>query len=147
MFSLLFAALVSVGIIQQTFSQVISAPAFRAIHASVDTHPVEVYINGTKILSNIGFGKSSAYLSIPLGEAAIKATYVGRDEPIIDGNVVFVGKRWYSAITIGTSVGNGDEKLQGILIADLANAPASGKGKVLVTSYESFCMYQVKTSY
>jgi hypothetical protein len=112
---------------------VISAPAFRAIHVSTDTHPGEVYINGTKVLSNIGFGKSSAFLSIPLGEAVIKATYVGRDEPIIEGDVVFAGKRWYSAIAIGTSVGTGNEKLRGLVIADLANAPASGKGKVIAS--------------
>jgi hypothetical protein len=142
MFSLFFG-LVLAGVVQQIFShQAISvvsdllpppsAPAFRAIHASVDTLPVDVYVNGTKILTNVGFGKSSVFLSIPLGTAAIKVTYAGKTTSIIDGNVVLSEKRWYSAIAIGSSVGTGKEKLQGILVADLANVPAAGKGKVCV---------------
>ena len=144
MFSLFFV-LVLAGVVQQIFShQAISvvsdllpppsAPAFRAIHASADTQPVDVYINGTNILTNIGFGQSSAYLSIPLGAAAIKFTYVGKTPSIVDGNVVLAEKRWYSAIAIGSSVEKGDEKLQGLLIADLANAPASQKAKVTTSS-------------
>jgi len=108
-----------------------SAPALRAVHASADTQPVDIYINGSKILSNVGFGTSSPFLSVPFGIAAIKVTYVGKDEAIIDANLELTAKRWYSALAIGSSVKQVDEKLQGLLIADLANTPTTGKGKVM----------------
>jgi hypothetical protein len=92
---------------------------------------MDVYINGTKILSNVAFGTSSPFLSVPLGTAALKVTYVGKDEAIISANLELIAKSWYSALAIGSSVTQGDEKLQGLLIADLANTPAAGKGKVM----------------
>ena len=113
------------------FSPPPSAPALRALHASTDTQPVDVYINGTKVLSNVAFGTSSPFLSVPLGTAALKVTYVGKDEAIISANLELIAKSWYSALAIGSSVTQGDEKLQGLLIADLANTPATGKGKVM----------------
>ena len=139
MYSLLLELILVIGVFQQVISSSSDVPppgpALRAIHASADTQPVDIYVNGTKILSSIGFGTSSPFLSVPLGNAAIKVTYAGKDKPILDGNVILATKSWFSALAFGSSVQQGNEKLQGLVITDLANAPATGKYKVIKTNY------------
>eukprot|EP01036_Dinobryon_divergens_P032145 gene32145-41679_t len=137
MYFLLLELILVIGFFQQVISSSSDVPpppgpALRAIHASADTQPVDIYFNGTKILSSIGFGKASPFLSVPLGNAAIKVTYAGKDKPILDGNVILATKSWFSALAFGSSVQQGNEKLQVLVITDLANAPATGKYKIRV---------------
>jgi hypothetical protein len=118
----------------------IAAPAFaqsgtakvRVVHASPDAPPVDVYVNGSKALSNVPFFTASNYLDLPGGSYDIKVTPAGATEPaVIDakGVTIEAGK----AYTIAATGKLAD--IKPTILADNLSAPAAGKAHVRVIHF------------
>ncbi|GAB4110750.1 MAG: DUF4397 domain-containing protein [Roseiflexaceae bacterium] len=118
----------------------IAAPAFaqsgtakvRVVHASPDAPAVDVYVNGSKALSNVPFFTASNYLDLPGGSYDIKVTPAGATEPaVIDAKGVMIeaGK----AYTIAATGKLAD--IKPTILADNLSAPAAGKAHVRVIHF------------
>ena len=53
----------------------------RVAHLSPDAPPVDVYVNGTKALSNVPFQDVSSYLPVPAGSTNFRVTPANADYP------------------------------------------------------------------
>src|SRR5579885_3255440 len=55
-----------------------SSAMVRVVHASPDAGSVDVFVDGTKLLSNFAFGTITNYVSVPAGSHEIKVAPAGR---------------------------------------------------------------------
>jgi len=97
----LFLALVfGVGSISNT--QAGGDPRFRVMHASPDTPNVDIYLDGQKIISNLGYKGLSGYLAVTPGMHRIKVTQAGLDFPsIIEVDLSFGDGQDYTLVAMG----------------------------------------------
>ena len=100
----------------------------RVIHSSANAPNVDVYANGTKVLSNVPYKTGSAYLQVTSGSYNIKVTPAGDTTGVIRATLNLTANNKYTVIAPG-SVAN----LQSNVIAALdtnITAPMSGKFKL-----------------
>ncbi len=97
----------------------------RVLHASPDAPAVDVYADGTKVLSNVPFGAISNYLTVPAGAHHLQVFATGTTSgAVIDTNVTLdPGKAYTVAAT------NAVSKIEAQVIVDDA-MPTSGKAQV-----------------
>jgi hypothetical protein len=100
----------------------------RVIHSSANAPNVDVYANGTKVLSNVPYQTASSYLKVTEGTYNIKVTPVNDTTGVIVASLNLVGDRKYTVVAPG-SVTN----LQNNVIVSLdtnSNTPSSGNFKL-----------------
>src|SRR5258707_1459574 len=72
-----FALFALRGLQQRTASA--ESPAFvRVVHASPDIGTADVFLDGTKILSNFQFGTVTSYVTIPPGPHKVQIALIGK---------------------------------------------------------------------
>jgi hypothetical protein len=98
----------------------------RVVHASPDAPNVDVWVDGTAVLTDVPFTAVSDYLSVPAGEHNIQVTATGTTDPVIDADLTFDAGQAYTVAAIG-------------LLADISatvltddRAPAAGQAKLRV---------------
>jgi len=104
----------------------------RIIHASPDASPVDVYVDGAKVLSNVPFFTISDYLEVPAGSRQLAVTLTGQplsSAPLTLTPTLDVG-RFYSVSAIGF-VG-GAPALQAKVSVDDLSTTAPGTSRVRV---------------
>ncbi len=101
----------------------------RVIHASPDAPAVDVYVDGSKVLSSVPFFAVSDYLDVPAGEHRFQVTAAGGspDDAVIDATATVDAGIAYTVAATGNLA-----EIQPTIIVDDMSAPASGKAKVRV---------------
>jgi hypothetical protein len=85
----------------------LTAPAqgkvkLRAIHLSPDAPEVDVWVNGAKVLSNVGFKATSPFLEVPAGHTDLKIAVAGTTTVVLSANPTLNAGEIYTAAAIGT---------------------------------------------
>jgi hypothetical protein len=100
----------------------------RVMHASPDAPPVDVYVGGNLVLSNVPYFTTSGYLSLPDGTYQVAVTPAGKSTDFS----VLVGDLTVSGGTIGTLAAmNTLENIEGVLFDDVLS-PLAGQARVRV---------------
>ena len=73
----------------------------RVIHASPDAPNVDVWVDGTIVLSDVPFTAVSDYLAVPAGEHNVQVTATGSTDPVIDADLTLKAGIAYSVAAIG----------------------------------------------
>ena len=80
----------------------------RIAHLSPDAPPVDVWVDGTRVLSSVPFKAVSDYLTVEAGTHRIQVTPAGASEPVvIDATVTLAGTTSYTVAATGL-LGTGD---------------------------------------
>lgn len=115
---------VSVAAAQETNGRI------RVVHASPDAPPVDVLVNGAKVLEAIPFEEYSEYLSVPAGTYDIRVNVSGTSTTVLQANPMIAAGRDYTAIAVGR-VG-GQPGLDLLLLEDDNSLPANAGVKIRV---------------
>lgn len=128
-----FIALVAVAALTLMFAPLTFAQAgtakVRVIHASPDAPAVDVYVDGSAVLTNVPFFTASDYLDLPAGTYRIQVTPTGSpaSQAVIDANATVEAGMAYTIAATGPVA-----SIQPTIIVDDLSAPASGQVKVRV---------------
>ena len=61
----------------------VSGTMLRVIHMSYDAPAVDVWIDGSKAVSNLAYGMSSGYADVPAGSRNVKVVPAGQTSPVV----------------------------------------------------------------
>lgn len=73
----------------------------RVVHASPDAPNVDVWLDGTKVLTDVPFTAVSDYLEVPAGDHNVQVTATGDTSPVIDANVTLAAGSAYTIAATG----------------------------------------------
>jgi hypothetical protein len=130
----ILAVIGAIGVV--TMSGVTPAAAedmarIRIVHASPDAPAVDVYADGTKVLTNVPYKGSSDYLSVPVGPHNFKVYATGAnpapDTAVIDADATLAAGKDYTIVAVGKVA-----DIQPAVFEDNNAAPAAGKAHVRV---------------
>ena len=113
----------------------VNTAQIRAVHASVNTTPVDVYVNGTTIAQNAPFAQQSGFATVPSGATRVQIALAGTPAATapIDISVPLASAVRYTIVAIGDATQlTGAERVQGVVIEDGGAPPASGEAKLRV---------------
>jgi hypothetical protein len=102
----------------------------RVLHASPDAPAVDVYANGTQVLTNVPFTGASDYLNVPEGSYTFEVRPAGADansEPVLSATASLEGGTDYTVAAI-----NPVAEIDARVFEDNNAAPAAGKAHVQV---------------
>ena len=73
------------------------------IHASPDAPAVDVYVDGTRALENLAFGKTSGWVALPAGDHTVQVTPTGMmaDAAVIDAELTLAEDAAYEVAAVG----------------------------------------------
>jgi len=74
----------------------------RAIHLSPDAPNVDVWVNGSKVLTDVPFRAASAYLEVPAGATTVEITVAGTTTVVLQANPTLSAGSIYTAAAVGT---------------------------------------------
>ena len=95
----------------------------RVVHASPDAPNVDVWADGSKVLTDVAFGKYSDYLAVPAGAHNFKVVATGTTSPaVIDVSPTLEAGKRYTVIAA-----NKLASIQPLLLVDDLATPAAGK--------------------
>ena len=101
----------------------------RVVHASPAAGPVDVYVDGAKLLKDFTFGSVTGYVAVPAGYHRIQVTQykASRKDAVIDVTVHLSTGVYYTAAALGT-------KASGFSLAAFVddNSKCSNKARVRV---------------
>jgi hypothetical protein len=89
----------------------------RAWHLSPDAPKVDIWVNGKKTLSGLGYKQASSYLSLNAGTYRIQVAVAGTKTIVLDARVRVQADRAYSVAALGSATGKG-KKLTASVLAD-----------------------------
>jgi hypothetical protein len=107
-------ALAALNLITTSCSSGYGGAQIRMVNAIPDSPPVDVYVNGTKVFTNLSFGAAqpnttpARYLSAATGTTTFQGYATGNiTNPIApEGMVSFVGSTQYTVIAVGLELNN-----------------------------------------
>ena len=99
----------------------------RVLHASPDAPNVDVYVDGTKVLSNVPYPALSQYLSLPAGQHRIQVNAAGTTTTVIDASPSLGANAAYTAIAAGFLA-----NIEPLLATDETAAAATGQARLRV---------------
>jgi hypothetical protein len=103
----------------------------RVLHASPDAPAVDIYVDGSKAVSNLAFGSITDYVSVPAGNHAIKvfpASANGTGTPVIDvPSLAVESGKDYTVAAAGKVA-----SIEPVVFTDNNAAPAAGKAHIRV---------------
>lgn len=73
----------------------------RVVHASPDAPNVDVWVDGTKVLTDVPFAAVSDYLAVPAGEHNVQVTATGSTDPVIDADLTLTAGTSYTVAATG----------------------------------------------
>ncbi|MBX0326817.1 DUF4397 domain-containing protein [Oscillochloris sp. ZM17-4] len=123
----LAALFLALAMIPSAFAQ--GTAKVRVLHASPDAPAVDVYVNGSKTLSDVPFFTASDYLDLPAGTYRVQVTPAGApaSDAVIDANATVEAGKAYTIAATGPVAA-----ISPTIIVDDLSAPASGQAKVRV---------------
>lgn len=98
----------------------------RVIHASPDAPNVDVWLDGTKVLTDVPYKAISGYLSVPAGDHNVKVTPTGSTTAVIDADVTLASGTAYTIAAI-----NPVASISAAVLVD-DRTPVDGKAKLRV---------------
>jgi LPXTG-motif cell wall-anchored protein len=122
------AMLLTLAFVPAAFAQSGTAKV-RVIHASPDAPAVDVYVNGSRALSNVPFFTASDYLDLPAGTYQVQVTPAGQpaSAAVIDASATIEAGKAYTIAATGNVAA-----IQPTIIVDDLTAPAAGQAHVRV---------------
>ena len=102
----------------------------RVAHFSPDAPNVDVYVNGTKTLSDVAYPTVSTYLKVPAGQYRFQVRPAGAaasSKAVIDAS-----SRLSSGSAVTVAAVGALATIQGKIYSDDLSAPPAGKGKIRV---------------
>jgi hypothetical protein len=115
---LLAALSVPVSAAEETF--------VRVVHASPDAPNVDVWVDGTKVLTDVPYAAVSDYLPVPAGDHNVQVTATGSTDPVIDADLTLETGSSYTVAATGMLA----DITATVLVDD--RTPASGQAKLRV---------------
>lgn len=91
--------------------------AVRVWHLSPDAPKVDIWVNGKKTLSGVGYKQASGYLNLAAGTYRIQVAIAGTKTIVLDAKVSVVADRAYSIAALGSAAGKG-KKLTAAVLSD-----------------------------
>jgi hypothetical protein len=89
--------------------------AVRVWHLSPDAPKVDIWVNGKKTLSGVGYKKASAYLSLNAGTYRIQVAIAGTKRIALDARVSVRADRAYTIAALGSATGKGKKLTAAVL--------------------------------
>lgn len=100
----------------------------RVLHASPDAPAVDVWVDGSKVLTNVAFKGLSSYLPLPAGAHNIKVVATGTTTPaLIDATPTFDAGKKYTVAAIGKAASVAAK----VIVDDGATVAGSAKLRVI----------------
>lgn len=103
----------------------------RVVHASPDAPAVDVYADGTKVLSDVAFKDASDYLSVPGGAHNFEVFAAGADPasdaPVIAADATLEAGTDYTIVAVGELA-----EIRPVVLTDDNSSPAAGQAHVRV---------------
>jgi hypothetical protein len=103
----------------------------RVIHASPDAPAVDVYANGSRVLSDVRFKASSGYMTVPAGNYQFEVFAAGAN-PDTDGPVLTVSADLEAGTDYTVMAVDSLSQIKARIFVDDNTAPAAGKAHVNV---------------
>ncbi|NJL35010.1 MAG: DUF4397 domain-containing protein, partial [Chloroflexaceae bacterium] len=99
----------------------------RVVHASPDAPAVDVYVDGSAVLTNVSFFAASGYLEVPAGERRIQVAPAGTsaDQAVIDATVNLNAGQAYTVAATGLL-----ENIGATVFEDNLSPAAAGEARV-----------------
>jgi hypothetical protein len=99
------------------------------VHASPDAPAVDVYVDGSAVLTNVPFFTASDYLDVPAGERQIAITPAGQpeDQAVLSGSFTLNADAAYTVAAIGLLA-----NIDAVSLVDNLSPTASGEGRLSV---------------
>jgi hypothetical protein len=91
--------------------------AVRVWHLSPDAPKVDIWVNGKKALSGVGYKKASGYLDLAAGSYRIQVAIAGTKRIVLDARVAVRADRAYTIAALGSATGQG-AKLRAVGLVD-----------------------------
>ncbi|MFN8642087.1 MAG: DUF4397 domain-containing protein [Candidatus Binatia bacterium] len=125
----LLAALMAVGIVGAGCGDDGSHPQsqVRIVHGSPDAPPVDVYVDGRKVVTNLPYLSDSDYLSVRAGERNLKVNATGTTVTVIDVDATLMARQAYTVLAA-----NYLADIEPLLLEDDRSAPPAGQAKLRV---------------
>jgi len=89
--------------------------AVRVWHLSPDAPKVDIWVNGKKTLSGVGYKKASAYLNLAAGTYRIQVAVAGTKRIALDARVSVRDGRAYTIAALGSATGKGKKLTAAVL--------------------------------
>ena len=102
----------------------------RVLHGSPDAPPVDVFVDGNKVIPNLAFGSITDYVTLPAGAHNVKvfpAPSDGTGTPVIEADLTLEAGKDYTV-----AAANVLASIEPVVYVDNNAAPAAGKGHVRV---------------
>ena len=111
-----------------------SDPAMvRVAHMSPDAPNVDVYVDDSRVLSDVAFGAQSGYLDVPSGERQVKITAAGDESTVVyDEPLTVESGTPYTVVAAGEISQGADEAFSPLVLEDDNSAPADGNARLRV---------------
>lgn len=100
----------------------------RVLHSSPDTPAVDIYVDGSPVITNLGFGQFSDYAALSPGRHQIQvfpASALGAGTPVIVTSAEFASNESYTIAAVG-NLGS----IQAVALLDTTSPPAPDMAKV-----------------
>lgn len=98
----------------------------RVVHASPDAPNVDVWVDGTKVLTDVPFTAVSDYLAVPAGDHQVQVSATGTTDPVIDATLSLAAGTSYTVAAIGQLA-----EISATVLTD-DRMPATGQAKLRV---------------
>jgi Domain of unknown function (DUF4397) len=98
----------------------------RVVHASPDAPNVDVWVDGTKVLTDVPYAAVSDYLAVPAGDHNVQVAATGSTDPVIDADLTLAAGTSYTVAATGMLA----DITATVLVDD--RTPASGQAKLRV---------------
>jgi hypothetical protein len=101
-----------------------SAASFvREFHASPNTPPVDIYIDGTRVVTNLAYAQfTPSYMSVSAGSHNVKVwpagSTSGQGNPTINSDITVSENVFYTIFVVGTLAGTGNQAIQAVTYVD-----------------------------
>jgi len=102
----------------------------RVMHASPDTPPVDIFVDGAKAVTALAFPKDTGYVSLSAGKHNVKvfvSPSTGTGTPALEANLDIVKGKDYTVLAIGEV---GKSTLALLPLEDNNGTPAAGKAHI-----------------
>lgn len=93
-----------------------------AIHASPDAPGVDLYVDGTKVGSNLTFPNNTSYLSVNAGSRSIAVKVAGTMTTVLNATLPLTANTHYSVFAVDSVA-----KLSALVLTDDLTPPVAGK--------------------
>lgn len=102
----------------------------RVVHASPDAPPVDIWVDGAKVLERLPYREYSEYLALPAGRHQVQVAVSGTMNIVLQATSDLAGGTDYTAMAVGFA--GKSPALELMLLTDDNTEPANGNMRVRV---------------